>query len=57
MKVELGKQQKETVISNPGRGRVVISMNPVKERVRLDIDGNEIDPKTKKIIRLAKDVI
>lgn len=38
------------------RARVVISPNPVKNRVFIDIDGNEIDPRTKRIIRLEKDV-
>lgn len=38
------------------RPRVVVSRNPVKIKVRIDIDGNEIDPRTKQIIRLEKDV-
>lgn len=36
------------------RGRVVISTNPVREREMLDIDGNVIDPRTKRIIRKAE---
>lgn len=41
----------------PKKGKIVVSMNPVRERVMLDIDGNQIDPRTKRIIKLAKDVI
>ena len=39
------------------RGRVVVSLSPKRERVMLDINGNQIDPRTKQIIKLAKDVI
>lgn len=28
-------------------------MNPVRERVRLDLEGNVIDPRTKRIIMTA----
>ncbi len=35
------------------RPRIAVSTNPVKERVRLDIDGNVIDPITKRIIMTA----
>lgn len=37
----------------PNRGRVVVSRHPVRERVMIDRDGNEIDPKTKQIIKRA----
>lgn len=56
MQLDIHKKQ-EAAPNAPQRGKVVVSMNPQRERVRLDIDGNEIDPRTKKIIRLAKDVI
>lgn len=32
------------------KGRVGISPNLIKNSVRVDINGNEIDPKTKEII-------
>lgn len=58
MQVDIGQQKKDTPVPQPQnqRGRVVISMNPVKQKVFIDIDGNEIDPRTKRIIRLEKDV-
>lgn len=34
-----------------GTGRTVIAANIIKESVMLDRFGNEIDPKTKQIIR------
>jgi hypothetical protein len=37
-------------------GRVVMGANIRKESVRIDGDGNQIDPKTKQIIKLAGDV-
>lgn len=57
MQTNFGQNKPEVVQGNPGRGRVVVSLHPVRESVRLDIDGNQIDPRTKKILRLAKDVI
>ncbi len=36
------------------QGSVVISPNLKREKVYLDKDGNEIDPKTKQIIRRAE---
>ncbi len=57
MQVNIGQKQKEAVQANPNqRGRVTVSTNPVKQKVFIDIDGNEIDPRTKRIIRLEKDV-
>lgn len=50
------KQSAPQGAPSQGRGRVVISPNPVKQRVFIDINGNEIDPRTKRIIRLEKDV-
>ncbi len=57
-KIDMGQPQPQAgnAPSAPGRGRVVVSTNPVKNRVFIDIDGNEIDPRTKRIIRLEKDV-
>lgn len=55
MKVDFG-QQKEEAPPQPQQGRVEVSPNPVRYRVRIDINGNEIDPRTKQIIRLEKDV-
>lgn len=31
-------------------GKVILSQNPVKTSVRLDFNGNEIDPRTKQIL-------
>lgn len=58
MQVDLGQKQKAAAAAgNPSqRGRVIVSLNPVKQKVFIDIDGNEIDPRTKRIIRLEKDV-
>ena len=57
MQIDIGQKQKEVASQGQsGRGKVVISLNPVKQRVFIDIDGNEIDPRTKRIIRLEKDV-
>lgn len=56
MQINIGQKQKEAAQANPQRGRVVVSTNPVKQRVFIDIDGNEINPRTKQIIRLEKDV-
>ena len=57
MKVEIGQQpntpQPQAPI--PSKGKVVVSANPVRVREMLDKDGNVIDPKSKQIIRLAKD--
>jgi hypothetical protein len=36
--------------------KVVVSPHPVKERIMLDVNGNEIDPKTKKIVRRAEEI-
>lgn len=38
------------------KSSVVISHNPIRERVTLDQDGNEIDMKTKQIIRKNEDI-
>lgn len=35
------------------KGKVVIAQNLIRERVMLDKDGNEINPRTKEIIRKA----
>ena len=57
MQINLGQKQKEAAQANPNRsGRVTVSLNPVKQKVFIDIDGNEINPRTKQIIRLEKDV-
>lgn len=57
MQIDLGKKQTEAAQgAQSSRGRVVVSPNPVKNKVFIDIDGNEIDPRTKRIIRLEKDV-
>lgn len=40
----------------PEQRRTFISPTLIKERVMLDRDGNQIDPKTKQIIKLAKDL-
>lgn len=54
MKIELNKRpQGEN--TREGQGRTFISPNLIKETVRLDRDGNEIDPRTKQIIRKAED--
>lgn len=40
------------------RPRVIVSLNPVKDRTFIDIDGNEYDninPRTRKLIRRAGD--
>lgn len=55
MKTDFG-QQKQNTPPQQQRGKVVVSLNPVKHRVFIDIDGNEIDPKTKRIIRYERDV-
>lgn len=57
MQLDILQKQKEAVQATPQRGKVVVSMRPVRESIRLDIDGNQIDPRTKQIIKLAKDVI
>lgn len=36
-------------------GRVIIATDLVREREMLDIDGNVIDPRTKRIIKLKGD--
>lgn len=60
MELDILKKQKQAAaapVVNPNKGgKVVISTNPVKQRVFIDINGNEIDPRTKRIIRLEKDV-
>ena len=38
------------------RGKVTVSLNPVKDRTFIDIDGNEYDsinPRTRKMIKRA----
>lgn len=56
MEIKFG-QNNVPVPPNPNqRGRVVVSMNPVKERVFVDADGNEYDsinPRTRKLIKRA----
>ncbi len=42
-------------MENQNRPSVVVSTHPVRERVMLDIDGNEIDPKTRRIIKRANE--
>lgn len=59
MQINLGQRQKEAAAGavNPQRtGKVTVSLNPVRQSVFIDIDGNEINPRTKQIIRLEKDV-
>lgn len=56
MKVNMGQPNEALASSNPNRGRVVVSTHPVRQRMMFDIDGNQIDPRTKKIIKLAKDI-
>ena len=55
MQVNLGqpKQEAVQVNSNPEQGKVVLATNFVRSRVMLDKDGNEIDPRTKQIIKQA----
>lgn len=38
-------------------GQVIISPNPKKESVQIDIDGNEVIPFTKQIIKKNNDKI
>lgn len=57
MEIKFGQKPKgEPVAQAQPQGRVTISTNPVKQKVFIDIDGNEINPRTKQIIRLEKDV-
>lgn len=56
MQLDILKTQTEAAAQASGRGKVVVSLNPVKTKIRIDIDGNEIDPRTRQIIRLEKDV-
>jgi hypothetical protein len=56
-KINFG-QVNESQPQNNGRGKVVVSLNPVKQRVFIDIDGNEYDsinPRTRKLIRRANE--
>ncbi len=57
MQINLGKKPTP---QGPGdsnkRGRVVVSMNPVRQPTYIDIDGNEYDslnPRTRKLIKKA----
>jgi len=51
------KTQEGSVTNN--RARVVVSAHPIRERVIIDKDGNELsslDPRRKQIIRKAEDI-
>ncbi len=59
MQIDLGQKAKEAAANAPGpqRGKVIVSMNPVKDRTFIDADGNEYDsinPRTRKLIRRAQ---
>lgn len=49
MKVNFNQNQN----TRSGEGRTVIATNIIKESVMLDRFGNEIDPRTKQIIKQA----
>lgn len=56
MELDIYKKQQEVASSQPQRGKVVVSLNPVKDRTFIDIDGNEYDsinPRTRKLIKRA----
>ena len=57
MKVNMGQPQSQGQTGGaPKEGRVFIDFNNMKkESVRLDIDGNEIDPITKRILKRNTD--
>jgi hypothetical protein len=52
MKINVNTPEKLAVPPS-NRGKVVLAQTMIRERVMLDRDGNEIDPKTKQIIRSA----
>lgn len=44
--------KQRTVGQAPNRNKVVVASNPVRQREMIDPDGNQIDPRTKRIIKL-----
>ncbi len=44
----------KTIKKDVVRGGTFVSANPVKTRVMIDKDGNQIDPRTKQIIKPNK---
>jgi hypothetical protein len=59
MQINLNNTPPPVAPGNPGRGKVVVSTHPVRERIMLDKDGNEVsshDPRKKRIIRRAEDI-
>lgn len=49
--MEIGILKKETVSQTPRRGKVVIAANLIREKVMLDSEGNEVNFRTKQIIK------
>lgn len=53
MKINTGQKQEvqtQSATINPNQDKVLVSTRPIRTRVWLDKDGNEIDPKTKQIL-------
>ncbi len=55
MKINLNNDRLPREQTREGQGRTFIAPNLVKETVRLDQWGNEIDPRTKQVINPNKD--
>jgi hypothetical protein len=58
MHINLGQSQQAAAAQSaaPSRGKVTVSMNPVRQSTFIDADGNEYDsinPRTRKLIRRA----
>ena len=51
MQVQINKPKEQVAVPTSNEGKVVLSKNPIRTKVWLDKDGNEIDPKTKQIIK------
>lgn len=53
--IDFGQPKENAPQNEPStKGKVTVSLNPVKERVFIDIDGNEYDsinPRTRRLIR------
>jgi len=56
MKVNIGQQEASQQQQPQKKKTVVISTNLKRERVTLDKDGNEINFRTKQIIKLNQDM-
>ncbi len=56
MKIDMGQKTRPDEGEQQNQGKTVISQNLVRTSVFLDAHGNQIDPRTKQIIRKAEEL-